>query len=166
MPISQFYRVFKIKTDLAMHDPDMPSPRYHTAIFVETKVPGRGCGTKHHVTGDIVQGMHYESKPYDISAEVESLHSTEFIGYTIAATHPSTWDNVLAGVPAPQRQKAFNVKTMKTEPVKSWDPLTFYDPGEPRRPLIKCTEWIEQLAIPALLSQGLIESGASTLRSD
>ena len=60
-------------------------------------------------------------------------------------------------LPPPPRQKAFNVKTMKTEPIKLWHPLTFYDSGEARAPLKKCTEWVEQDAIPALLEHGILE---------
>lgn len=159
MSSPKFYRVFKLKFKLAMQDPDMPSPRYHTLIFVETNAQGPGTGTKHHVTGDIVQGMYYESKPYHNPDRSENLHSKELIGYAAASTHPHTFDSVLQGVPAPPRQKAFNAKTMRTEPVKSWNPLTFYEPGESRRPLIKCTEWTERQAIPTLHHQGLVRSG-------
>lgn len=150
------YQVFKLRSHLVMQDPDMPSPRYHTSLFVETRDAGPSSGVKHHVTGDIVSGMHYESKPHDISEEAESLHSKELIGSTLAATYPESWDGVLRGIPAPPKQKAFNLRTMKTEPVKSWTPLTFYEPGEARPPLVKCTEWVEQHAIPVLVSQGLL----------
>ncbi|KAL6404326.1 hypothetical protein AUP68_13714 [Ilyonectria robusta] len=158
MPNSDFYRVLKLKLKLATQDPDMPGPRYHTIIFVETEVKGPGSGMKHHVTGDIVNGMQYESIPYHISDQWEDLAFKEVIGYTKASTYPTEWDSLLSDLPPPPKQKAFNIKTMKTEPVKSWDPLTFYKPGEPRRPLVKCTEWVEQQAIPSLIGQGLVQS--------
>jgi hypothetical protein len=70
--------------------------------------------------------------------------------------HPADWDRVLRSVPAPPQQKAFNIKKMKTEPFKTQSPLTFYEPGEPRRPLVKCTEWTLERALPALRANGLI----------
>ena len=136
----------------------MPNPRFHTLIFVETNAQGRGTGVKHHVTGDIVQGMYYESKPYHDPSKSETLHSKELIGYTPAAKYPMEFENILKSLPPPPKQKAFNVKTMKTKPVKSWNPLTFYKPGEARTPLRKCTEWTEQQAIPALGKARLIGS--------
>ncbi|KAJ9241027.1 hypothetical protein DTO271D3_1120 [Paecilomyces variotii] len=152
------YKVYKLKLNLAMQDPDMPPPRYHTIIFVETNAQGSGSGIKHHVTGDIVSGMHYESKLYPNPDISESLYSKELIGYTVASTYPHAWDEILKNVPPPPKQKAFNSKTMRTEPVKSWNPLTFYEPGEPRQLLMKCTEWTEQKAIPALKNHNLIQS--------
>lgn len=70
------------------------------------------------------------------------------------------WEQVLLATPTPPKQKAFNIATMTTEPFKTLNPLTFYNPGEPRRPLMKCTEWTEQYAIPALLKAGLIQQQA------
>ncbi|KYK56272.1 hypothetical protein DCS_08242 [Drechmeria coniospora] len=153
----QWYGVYKIKFKLAMQDPDMPSPRFHTLIFVETNAQGPGTGTKHHVTGDIVKGMYYESKPYHNPDKSESLHSKELIGHTNASNYPHDFDKILKAVPPPSKQKAFNHQSMRTEPVKSWEPLTFYKPGEPRQPLVKCTEWTEQRAIPALGKYGLVQ---------
>ncbi|KAJ9293160.1 hypothetical protein DTO271G3_8104 [Paecilomyces variotii] len=155
------YPVYKIKSNLAVQDPDMPQPRYHTIIFVETNPDRLGSGIKHHVTGDIVSGMCYESVHFNPNdPEIfESIHSKELVGYTAISAYPHVWEQVLTNIPPPGKQKAFNVKTMKTEPVKSWDPIiTFYDPGEPRRQLMKCTEWTERLAIPALKSSGLIQT--------
>lgn len=154
------YPVYKVKSNLAIQDPDMPQPRYHTIIFVETNFDGRRSGVKHHVTGDIVSGMHYETVHYDPNdpETSESIHSKELIGYTAISAYPHAWEEVLGRVPPPPKQKAFNIKTMRTEPVKCWDPLTFHEPRETRRQLMKCTEWTEQLAIPALERGGLLEA--------
>ncbi|KAK7422487.1 hypothetical protein QQZ08_009475 [Neonectria magnoliae] len=158
MSDSKLYRVFKLKCTLEMQDPDMSGPRFHTVIFVETNGQGPGSGVKHHVTGDLVQGMQYEAEPYDNPESFENFAAMELIGYTKADTYPEKWDDHLKAIPPPPKQKAFNIRTMKTEPVKSWDPLVFYEPGEARVPLIKCTEWAEQQAIPSLISDGLIET--------
>lgn len=58
--MAQQYRVYTVRFSLSMPDPDMPTPRYHTAIFVETGEDGSGY--LHHVTGDITSmgGMRYE----------------------------------------------------------------------------------------------------------
>lgn len=152
----QTNRVFKVKFKLAISDPDMPSPRYHTIVFVETNHLGPGSGIKHHVTGDIVTGMRYESTPIQDPEQDDNLHSKELIGDASMVNYPHNWNNLLGMLPAPPKQKAFNIATMKTEPVKYWVPLTFYEPGEPRRPLMKCTEWIEMQAIPALIEKGFL----------
>lgn len=151
------YPVLLVKFKLSIQDPDMPSPRYHTILFVETNERGPHSGIKHHVTGDIVTGMHYEPVIIDDPESDENLFSKELIGYTRALNYPKSWNDVLKLLPAPPKQKAFNCETMKTEPVRSWDPLTFYGPQEPRRPLIKCTEWIENQAVPMLINAGFIQ---------
>ncbi|KAI1920111.1 hypothetical protein LOY94_003386 [Ophidiomyces ophidiicola] len=112
----------------------MPSPRYHTTVVVLTD--GDNGGYVHHVTGDLV------------SANGMKITWNK---------HPQAWEDCLRKVPAPPRQKAFNPITLKTEPFKTANPLTFYEPGEPRRPLIKCTEWTLERAIPALRAAGLIQ---------
>ncbi|KAJ4864781.1 hypothetical protein T069G_01311 [Trichoderma breve] len=155
MSNSQWYSVYKLKFTLAVQDPDMPSPRYHTVIFVETDVDA--SGTKFHVIGDITSGMSYESTTFHIEDNSQPLHSKELLGYTKAVNFKQEWDSILKNLPPPPKQKAFNIETMKTEPVKEWDPLTFYNPGEHRKPLVKCTEWTEKQAIPALLKAGLIK---------
>ncbi|KAK3065206.1 hypothetical protein LTS18_005992 [Coniosporium uncinatum] len=139
-------------------DPDIEGTRYHTTIFVETE-PSSGKGVIHHVTGDITSanGMRYERKQRDRPEDSRTYHSKEFLGYTIASTYPQSWNTLLQNVPAPHQQKAFNVATMRTEPFKTLNPLTFYGSGEARPPLFKCTEWTEQRAIPALQSAGLIQ---------
>lgn len=152
------YPVFILKVRLAMQDPDMPSPRYHTSIFVETGAQGQGSGIKHHVTGDIVQGMVYEAQPcHDDPTASEDVHSKVLIGRVDASSYPEAVNALLHTLPPPPKQKAFNIKTMKTEPVKLWMPLTFYDSGEAHAPLKKCTEWVEQDAIPALLEHSILE---------
>nr|POF04252.1 hypothetical protein CFP56_22007 [Quercus suber] len=156
MPRTPCYAVYKLRSHLTMQDLDMPSPRFHTAIFVETNARGAGTGTKHHVTGDITTGMRYESKPYPSADDAGTLHSKDLLGHADSLLYPQAFDDVLRTLSAPPKQKAFNIATMRTEPVKSWEPLTFYQAGEPRRPLVKCTEWTEQEAIPALQREGLI----------
>lgn len=155
---TQHYKVYKVQFPLSMADPDMPSPRYHNIIWVET-VPGQ-TGIKHHVTGDLVSGMRYEGVPYHHPSNSKTKpHAIEYLGYTDATT--DAWKAFLSkNVPAPPSQKAFNTKTMKTEPFKTKTPLTFYAAGEPRKPLWKCTEWTINHAIPALKKGGLIKAGS------
>lgn len=159
---AQWYAVYKLKFSLAIQDPDTTGIRYHTTLFVETSSTD-GSGFIHHVTGDITseQGMYYEKKSKGPPEQSQTFHEKQFMGYTTSTTYPQGWDNVLSRVPAPPKQKAFNIATMKTEPFKTLNPLTFYEPGESRAPLIKCTEWTEQRAIPALQSLGLIQEATA-----
>ncbi|QYS93729.1 hypothetical protein H0G86_001099 [Trichoderma simmonsii] len=82
MANSQWYSVYKLKFTLAVQDPDMPQPRYHTIVFVETDVDG--SGTKFHVIGDITSGMSYESTTFHIEVNSQPLHSKGVLGYTKA----------------------------------------------------------------------------------
>jgi hypothetical protein len=100
--------------------------------------------------------MTYQKKSFGKPEHSKSFNSKEFLGYTDAASHPKQWDNLLRTAPPPPKQKAFNVKTMKKEQVRTGNPPTFCKPGEARLPLIKCTEWTEQRAIPALEQARLI----------
>lgn len=134
----------------------MPWPRYHTTLFVPIEKDGKGH--LHHVTGDITSsnGMEYDKKFRDAPEESQTFFSKELLGYTDVQGYPGSWDRVLKRLPTPPQQKAFNMKTMKNEPFKTRSPLTFYEPGEPRKPLWKCTEWTLEYAIPALKKEGLI----------
>ncbi|TPR12034.1 Fungal specific transcription factor domain family protein [Aspergillus niger] len=104
------YPVYIIRTHLAMPDPDLPSPRYHTAIFVEID-PVTGSGTINEVTGDITspEGMYCESKLAPQPESVDNIFSRTLLGMTDEAHYPNSWDNVLRDIPAPPQQKAFNV---------------------------------------------------------
>ncbi|KAI0484871.1 hypothetical protein GGR56DRAFT_615927 [Xylariaceae sp. FL0804] len=155
---SQYYAVYLAKFNLAMSDPDIPGPRHHHIIFVETDLRERS-GIKFHVVGDITRnaGMTYESRAYHDPVQSASFHSKELLGFTAADIgFQSQWDALLGGLPTPPKQKAYNMATNRTELVKLWEPLTFYAPGEYRRPPWKCTEWTNDYAIPALREAGLL----------
>ncbi|KAI1980227.1 hypothetical protein LOZ51_002319 [Ophidiomyces ophidiicola] len=106
----------------------MPSPRYHTTVVVLTD--GDNGGYVHHVTGDLVSanGMKYECKRCHAPEKSTTFYSQELLGVTDADKHPQAWEDCLRKVPAPPRQKAFNPITLKTEPFKTANPLTFYEP--------------------------------------
>ncbi|ODM19401.1 hypothetical protein SI65_04385 [Aspergillus cristatus] len=151
----QQHRVFLARFKLAIQDPDVPSPRWHTTLFVETEEDG--AGYIHEVNGDIIspQGMKYLPTFQSAPETSEPFFSKELLGFT-ASPHLEPWRALLESVPAPHQQKAFNIATMRTEPFKTLVPLTFYAAGKERRPLIKCTEWTLDRAIPALKEAGLI----------
>jgi len=160
--MTEWYTVWKLGFSLSLQDPDVPGVRYHTTIFVETN-PTSHFGDLHQVTGDITspQGMRYEKQPRADPYQSHTFHSKEFLGYVQASSYPQAWETLLASVPTPPQQKAFNPATMRTEPFKALNPLTFYGQGEARPPLIKCTEWTEQRAIPRLQAAGLIKDEAT-----
>jgi hypothetical protein len=70
--------------------------------------------------------------------------------------YPRKFEKTLREVPAPPVQRKFRVETMKVEQIKSDG--TFYKEGEARDRMWKCTEWIEEFAIPKLRSVGLLKS--------
>ncbi|KAI1383593.1 uncharacterized protein F4822DRAFT_82222 [Hypoxylon trugodes] len=151
---TQYYRVYKLKSKVSVPDPDIVGERFHHSIFVESNADGSGM--KFHVTGDITAGMKYEIQERFNPDGADMEHTKEPLGFTDRGTFPKQWDEILSQQAPPPKQKAFNIKTLKTEPVKTWEPLTFYAPGEQREPLWKCTEWTEYQALPALYDAGLI----------
>ena len=153
-PQIEHYNVYRVRYNLELADPDVPGPRYHNVLFVETGADG--SGTIHHVVGDMVQGMTYQAKRGRRPEESASFYNKDFLGTVSASSYPGSVDAVLRAQPAPPRQKAFNVKTMRTEPVKADG--TFYVSNEARPQLFKCTEWIEQRAIPSLRQAGVLEA--------
>lgn len=157
----KWHPVYKVKYTIALPDPHMPPGRLHHAIFVQTKK--KGSGTLYHVIGDITSrgGMTYESKKTENPAGSRSFHSQELLGYAHSDAHPGQWNSVLSSLPTPPQQKASNPKKHgRVEPFKekiSEYQYVFYEPGEDRQPLWKCTEWVEWYAIPALRENGLIQ---------
>ncbi|KAI5864898.1 hypothetical protein GGS23DRAFT_619607 [Durotheca rogersii] len=154
----KFHPVYKVRSKIAFPDPHMPPGRLHHDIFVETDP--EGTGHLYTVVGDITSrgGMVYASKKAANPLGSESFHSRELLGYTPSDTHPDEWDSVLGSLPTPPQQKAPNpARHGRVEPFKqkiSDYEYVFYESGEEHRPLWKCTEWIEQYAIPTLRSKG------------
>ena len=150
----QSFKVSKVKDMLAMQDPEETETRYHTVIFVETD-SSDGSGWIHHVTGDITNGMKYERKPGNAPETSEAFHRKEVLGIVYASDYPDAMETVLHVQTPPHSQKAFNLRTYRTEAFKPDG--TFYGGHEQRPRLFKCTEWVEEKATPALLQGGIIQ---------
>jgi hypothetical protein len=170
---TSIYPVYKICHKIAIPDPDMRQPRFHTVLFVlissspslDPNIPGptpsasvpfspSGSGFIHHVTGDLVTGMRYETRPETNPQELETFHDAELLGTVDADTYPGNVDAVCRACEPPGRQKGFNVWTGRTEPLKEGG--VFYEPGEEKKRLVKCTEWVEEGVIPALTRAGVL----------
>ncbi|KAG4441584.1 hypothetical protein IFR05_002969 [Cadophora sp. M221] len=148
------YNVYKVRYTLTIPDPSMPSPRYHTVIFVATSKDGSGI--VHHVIGDITSGMTYSTRDEGQPETSSTFFSKDFLGAISINDYPHEIDRVLRAQPPPPKQKHFHIDTMRMEQQKPDG--TFYQPGEDRPPMIKCTEWIENQAIPALYESGVLRS--------
>ncbi|KAF3911515.1 hypothetical protein ABW20_dc0108166 [Dactylellina cionopaga] len=147
------YNVYRIEYTIAVPDPDMPSPRYHNVIFVETEA--NGSGRIHNVIGDVVTGMTYATRLEENPMTSETFFAKHYLGTVRISDYPVTVNETLWAIPPPGKQKSFNPTTMRTEQHKA--PGVFYAPGEPRPPMVKCTEWTINQAIPALLTAGIIQ---------
>ncbi|KAI1027719.1 hypothetical protein LB504_011742 [Fusarium proliferatum] len=159
---SDNYPVYKVKSHMVLPDPHMPPGRFHHALFVETSK--NGSGTLYHVTGDVTSanGMTYESRESPDPAQLEGFHCKESLGYTSSDAHPEQWNALLASLPTPPQQKASNPRKQgRVEPfkekIRDYE-YVFYTDGEERKPLWKCTEWVEWYAIPALHEHRLLQS--------
>ncbi|KAF4336745.1 hypothetical protein FBEOM_9376 [Fusarium beomiforme] len=161
------YPVYKVKSFMALPDPHMPPGRFHHTIFVETSQDG--SGSRYHVTGDVTSpnGMIYESRESPDPAQLEAFHCKECLGYTTSDVHPEQWNSLLASLPTPPQQKASNPKNQgRVEPFKEKIhdyEYVFYNPGEERESLWKCTEWVEWYALPALQERGFIQDGVISI---
>lgn len=111
-------------------------------------------GTTHHVTGDLVSGMKYETKPTPPPEQSASFHAKHFLG-KIKESNLPVLTQISRDQPPPGRQKRYSTKTNRTEPVKADG--GFYEEGEERGRLVKCTEWTVEGVIPALMAAGVLE---------
>ncbi|CAG8960265.1 hypothetical protein HYFRA_00012785 [Hymenoscyphus fraxineus] len=149
-------KIYKIRFRLSIPDPEMPQPRYHTTLFIQTPLDTlNGTGTTHHVTGDLVTGMVYQ-KRFETSApdNDEMFFSKELLGYIKDDVDEEGIEEVLKTLEPPGKQKRYNHKTGRTEQFKPEG--GFYEVGEGRPAMRKCTEWIEEQAIPALRESGVL----------
>ncbi|KAK6517495.1 hypothetical protein TWF281_004147 [Arthrobotrys megalospora] len=148
------YPVYRVENAMTMQDPDMPSPRYHNTIFIETWEDGYKSGRTCHVIGDLVTGMSYDTR-IDQDPELDKAFvAKHFLGTINVSDYPDRLNEILRELPGPGKQKSFNPKTMRTEQHKS--PGVFYEPGETRPAMVKCTEWTVNQAIPALFEAGVL----------
>ncbi|POR31936.1 Uncharacterized protein TPAR_07841 [Tolypocladium paradoxum] len=125
----------------------MPPDRLHHAILVQPRRTAPVPSTMLSVTLLREGGITYESKKTENPAGSRSVRSQELLGYTHSDAHLEQWNSVLSSLPTPPQQKASNPKKHgRVEPFKekiSEYQYVFYEPGEDRQPLWKCTEWVE-----------------------
>lgn len=157
------YKAFRVRHNIAFPDPDMPQPRYHNSIYVETDAWNRS-GVTHEVVGDITstKGMTYNAKNTDDTMHSD-VHDVTLLGLVLVKDYPKNFEKLLTALPTPPKQKGFNTRTMRTEPIKSDG--SFYAPQESRAPLWKCTEWTEK-AIAALQQSGILVREVTTAVSE
>lgn len=122
------YKVYKVSY--------LGGQRDHHSIFVETE--SDGSGVIFQVTGDIQNGMRYESKSAKKPEDSHSFVSKEYLG-TVSAANYSSIGTVCSSNPPPKKQ--FN------------GPKRLY----PSEPLRRCQEWTAE-TIRELQSKGIIES--------
>lgn len=159
--MSKSTKLYKLRFRLSIPDPDMPQPRYHTTLFIQTPLDALNeTGTTHHVTGDLVMGMVYQ-KRFETSPpqDDEMFFSKELLGYIKdkvngMAEMVDAIEEILKGLEPPGKQKRYNHATGRTEQFKPGG--GFYEVGEERPAMWKCTEWIELKAIPALRESDIL----------
>ncbi|PQE24739.1 hypothetical protein CJF32_00007034 [Rutstroemia sp. NJR-2017a WRK4] len=139
--MSEVYVTYLILTIVTFPDLERPQPRHHE-LFVLAD-PITSSEISHYVTGDLVSGMYYESKPVSSPDRSEIFHSKEYLYRVLKSQAP------------PPKQKAFNIQRMKTEQVKADG--SFYEEWEERPRMRRCTEWTPEQAIPALYADGVLE---------
>lgn len=91
------YPVFINRFNLSIPDPDLPTPRYHTTLFVQTHPNGHGH--THQVTGDITSSvrMRYQTSTSEENpGQSETFHSKEHLDFTDASIYDTgAWEEVL-----------------------------------------------------------------------
>jgi hypothetical protein len=137
--IKAMAKVFKIRFKLAFPDPEMPQPRYHTTLFIQTPhQEALNTGTTHHVTGDLVIGMQYLNRLEPGVPESDDMFFEKQLLGHMSGDDLEKVEAVLRELKSPGKQKAYNHRTGKTEQFRSEG--GFYEVGEPRPPMTKCTE--------------------------
>lgn len=152
---SSTYDVYRVETSLAMPDPMMgPGTRYHNAIFVATGLFKAGRFLQDEGAIGDRGGMIFTEKQGEDPEESDTYHQRYYVGKSLHSDYTRLVE-LLQAIPPPQRQRMFNPVSMTTEQCKPDG--TFYSPGEPRPPYMKCTEWTLQKAIPTLQQSGLLK---------
>ncbi|KAI1937896.1 hypothetical protein LOZ52_006656 [Ophidiomyces ophidiicola] len=161
----EYYKVFTVELDTAAFDALDPVKRYHEGIFVQL-YPDENMGPLFHVTGDIISalGMRYERRDNFFPDKTTHLHRYLQIGWARKADFDlGSFDNILQALPRPTRQQGINF--WEKDPVTNRHEIIWvrqdgerYEPGEVRRPIFKCNEWVHQHAIPALRNAGVLRS--------
>lgn len=112
--------------------------RAHIRLFIKTD-PSSGSGQIHHVTGTVLQGTTYETRPEnrpDLSPEFIP-GSQKYIG-RVAEADMGSLETLCRSVPPPEAQLNLN-DTRK-------------DPGKPVR---RCGEWVREV-VEVALRDGLV----------
>jgi hypothetical protein len=152
--MSQRFDVYKVQYKLGMQDPDFNYTRYHTVVFIQTDADS-GVYI-HHITEDLITGMQYQRKAKRRPEQSLTFHAKEYIGTVAAENYPAAIDTFLKSLQPPPQQKRFNPTTMAYERCKP--DSSAYDARESPPPLMKCTEWTQNSAIPTLIQQALIQT--------
>jgi hypothetical protein len=97
------FNAFKARYSIAIPDPEIPGPRYHTVIFVTTN--SNNFRFIHHVTGDLMTGMRCERKIGKIPEESGTFYSKELLGKIQATDYSARVDQVCTTQPPPPPQK-------------------------------------------------------------
>ncbi|KAF2220391.1 hypothetical protein BDZ85DRAFT_180444, partial [Elsinoe ampelina] len=140
-----------------------PAKRYHEAIFVEENSETLD-GTMFHVTGDVIssKGMYYQERWTTNPRNDRFFHRLTPLGWVDKTDYDSgRIGEVLKALPTPPKQQGLDFWAKKEEGQPT--PMIWtkengepYAPGEERRPVFKCNEWLSQCALPALREAGLI----------
>lgn len=119
------------------------APRNHNAIFVETDASGGGV--VFHVTGDIQNGMRFETKAAKRPEDSVTFVDKTLLGWVTAGNFQYI-EGVCRGVPPP---------------LKQFDgPKRLY----PKEPLRRCQEWTNE-TILALNANGLLQTEEAIVSS-
>ncbi|KAF1346563.1 hypothetical protein BDV97DRAFT_300568 [Delphinella strobiligena] len=129
------YKVFKIY-EISL-DPD--PHRGHHAIFVEEDSK-TGIGRVFQVTGNVKQGMTYESKPWPKPEDYPAFRHKELLGL-VSTTSFSKIGEVCAAIPPPEKQYEGRKKL------------------RPEKPLWNCQDWTTD-AVAALIAAGVLTEAA------
>ncbi|KAL9093422.1 MAG: hypothetical protein Q9159_000276 [Coniocarpon cinnabarinum] len=151
--------VYKLQFTIAIPDPDMAKPRYHTTLFIPHLKAGSNNDIIYEVNGDLVTGMQYSSRIIEAPESQETFHAKHYLGRLATGYQAADVEAVCAAQTPPGRQKAWNSSSMRYEPCKPDG--TFYTKNEKRLKLRKCTEWINEQVIPALVTRGLLDQDAA-----
>lgn len=115
---------------------DLGVPRNQQAIFVQLDEKKLN-GVLFHVTGNIQEGMKYETRPTECPEESITFQGKSFLGWVLTTDLPRIND-VCQSNPAPEKQ---------FEGAKRINPT---------KPLRRCQEWAAE-TLSALESQGILK---------
>ena len=152
MADAQYCPIYLVRERLGLQRPDEKEKRYHTSVFIALTSTDY---VKIHITGSITDGFVYQARPESAPELSSSYHSKELLGY-VRTTDYAALEATCRAQPvptAPQQRWSGGANGGYRRCRENGD---FFDDADTVPKLFRCTEWVQEYAVPAIKKSGLV----------